>query len=156
MQAQAYAKTCCSCGQRKPLTDFYRDKGKADGRCSRCKACDREHTRRWNTEHRDQQRERSSRYYPKYAEKSKARQARFRKDNPQKVAAYVAVQRAVIRGDLVRPDACEQCGKNPGFNRQGCALIEAHHDDYSKPLDVRWLCSTCHKAHHADGISDAA
>jgi hypothetical protein len=47
---------------------------------------------------------------------------------------------AILRGDLVR-QPCEAC-KVPGSH------AEAHHDDYSKPLDVRWLCKGCHKRHH--------
>lgn len=48
------------------------------------------------------------------------------------------VRHAVKRGDLVR-QPCEACGS---------AAVEAHHDDYSKPLAVRWLCRLCHVAHH--------
>jgi formylmethanofuran dehydrogenase subunit E len=35
--------------------------------------------------------------------------------------------------------ACEVCGDKKA---------EAHHDDYSKPLDVRWLCTTHHAEWH--------
>lgn len=55
-----------------------------------------------------------------------------------------AVHNAVVRGELERPDACEQCGHVGRSTRD----IHGHHDDYSKPLDVRWLCSSCHKRHH--------
>ena len=41
------------------------------------------------------------------------------------------------RGKLVR-QPCEVCG----------ADAEMHHDDYSKPLDVRWLCREHHLDHH--------
>lgn len=47
---------------------------------------------------------------------------------------------AVRRGHLVKKP-CEKCGK---------ANAEKHHDDYSKPLDVRWLCMRCHREEHAD------
>ena len=52
------------------------------------------------------------------------------------------VNRAVRRGELVRPDVCENCG----FRRRG---VEAHHGDYAQPLAVQWLCRECHKAWHA-------
>ena len=57
---------------------------------------------------------------------------------PVKEAARRATQYAIRMGTLVR-QPCEQCGATPGH---------AHHDDYSKPLDVRWLCRPCHTEHH--------
>lgn len=42
------------------------------------------------------------------------------------------------RGKLER-GPCEVCGDPQS---------EMHHDDYSKPLEVRWLCRPCHIAHH--------
>lgn len=46
---------------------------------------------------------------------------------------------AVLRGKLTR-QPCEVCGATP---------VEAHHDDYSQPLNVRWLCPSHHRQHHA-------
>ena len=61
------------------------------------------------------------------------------KNGSPKAPAHCAVRRAVRRGELV-PQPCETCGTTP---------THGHHDDYSKPLDVRWLCRSCHyKAHH--------
>lgn len=59
----------------------------------------------------------------------------------QKVAA------AVDRGTLVRPDHCENCGAaaNPKLRKPN---IEAHHADYSRPLEVEWLCGSCHARLH--------
>jgi ribosomal protein S27AE len=48
------------------------------------------------------------------------------------------VYQAIRRGELVR-QPCEVCG---------ATKVHAHHDDYSKPLDVRWLCSRHHRLHH--------
>jgi ribosomal protein S27AE len=52
-----------------------------------------------------------------------------------------AVARAIREGVLVRPDACSSCGAR--------GRIHGHHDDYAKPLDVRWLCASCHGQWHA-------
>jgi hypothetical protein len=49
------------------------------------------------------------------------------------------VRRALKTGRLVR-STCEVCGSQ---------RVHAHHDDYSKPLDVRWLCPPHHQEHHA-------
>ncbi len=58
-----------------------------------------------------------------------------------KLKANYAVQKAIRAGQLIRPEGCSACGR-PGN-------IHAHHDDYAKPLDIRWLCKSCHsKAHH--------
>jgi hypothetical protein len=47
------------------------------------------------------------------------------------------VSNAIRTGRLAR-QGCEVCGDR----------AHAHHDDYSKPLDVRWLCSQHHTDHH--------
>jgi hypothetical protein len=56
-----------------------------------------------------------------------------------------AVTTALRSGKLKRPDICTRC-KLPPF--EGC-VIQGHHSDYSKPLDVIWLCSECHGREHA-------
>lgn len=59
--------------------------------------------------------------------------------NADKRAAHAAVQSAVRSGRLFR-QPCEVCGTS--------TRVQAHHDDYSKHLDVRWLCPTHHGEHH--------
>jgi hypothetical protein len=56
--------------------------------------------------------------------------------------AYVhtLVSNAVRQGQLVRPLVCEACGN--------IRRTWAHHDDYLKPLEVRWLCKPCHHQWH--------
>lgn len=46
------------------------------------------------------------------------------------------------RGKLL-PHPCESCH---------APIAEKHHDDYAKPLDVRWLCRRCHLSEHAAAI----
>ncbi len=55
-----------------------------------------------------------------------------------------AVARAIEKR-IITPMPCEQCGA-VNFRSDGQRDIVAHHDDYNKPLDVRWLC----KKHHAE------
>jgi hypothetical protein len=62
----------------------------------------------------------------------------YRKNNPIKYAAHVAMWNAIRSGVLVRAP-CEKCGETN---------VEGHHDDYSKPLSVRWLCKKHHIEHH--------
>ncbi len=55
-----------------------------------------------------------------------------------KLRARGQVSMAIHRGTIIR-QPCEVCGRTPA---------EAHHDDYSKPKEVRWLCRPHHRAHH--------
>jgi hypothetical protein len=65
-----------------------------------------------------------------------AAQQRRRHEHPEKNRAYCAVERAIKNGTLKRLP-CEICGETKS---------EAHHEDYYKPLEVKWLC----KRHHED------
>jgi hypothetical protein len=56
---------------------------------------------------------------------------------PEKKNAWNLVYKAVRSGRLIRPTGCSRCGKR--------CKPEAHHPDYSKPLEVVWLCEVCHK-----------
>lgn len=60
--------------------------------------------------------------------------------------AYKIVRAAIRRGDLVRPDQCSKCLSIPEPASDGRSNIQGHHADYSKPLDVEWLCAKCHRA----------
>lgn len=53
---------------------------------------------------------------------------------PQEIARRAAAK-AIHAGNLTR-QPCETCGKD--------GTTHAHHDDYNRVLDVRWLCSRCH------------
>lgn len=112
-------KTCSKCKQVKPATEFY-------SRQSRCKQCCKDQAREWA----------SSNMERKLAI-NREWTARNHERKTMMLAASNAVYSAIEKGFLIRPEFCQLCG-NPG-------RIEASHDDYSKPLDVQWLCQPCHR-----------
>lgn len=67
----------------------------------------------------------------------------MRKQRPEMVRAHGIVQKAIERGVLER-GPCES-------EDETCAgEVQAHHDDYSKPLEVRWLCRSHHTRLHLE------
>jgi ribosomal protein S27AE len=58
--------------------------------------------------------------------------------SPERKRASNMVATAILNKRLIR-QPCEVCGLGDA---------QAHHDDYARPLDVRWLCGGCHKRHH--------
>lgn len=70
------------------------------------------------------------------------RQQRWRRDNPRRYLAHLYIGTAKRLG-LVTPQPCEVCGAEKA---------DAHHDDYSRPGEVRWLCRRHHKQIHARGV----
>jgi hypothetical protein len=71
---------------------------------------------------------------------------KWTKNNPAARRAHHRVRYAKLIARLT-PKPCEVCGSRP---------TEAHHDDYSKPLEVRWLCVLHHKAEHRKEEKEAA
>ena len=54
--------------------------------------------------------------------------------------AHKAVENALLKGRLIRSSSCDNCGSP--------CKPHAHHDSYAKPLEVRWLCQSCHAKLH--------
>lgn len=73
-------------------------------------------------------------------EKDIMRMRQWNKKNKAKADTHRQVKHALSLGMVVKPDACEICGRD--------TRLVAHHEDYSKPLDVIWLCGSCHNRIH--------
>lgn len=134
-------KTCFKCGAEKPLTEYYQHKQMADGHLNKCKCCTKmdARARRFDPRFREKvlsyDRQRGSRQPYSYV-------AARRMDAPETYRAHTMVANAVRTGELEKPDRCSHCHSKE-------SRIEGHHEDYSKPLEVIWLCSPCHKQLHA-------
>jgi len=75
--------------------------------------------------------------------------AEWRLRHPEKAEAREVVRKAVQGKQLIKPQLCERC-----WVRYRPAELQAHHRDYSKPLQIIWLCQACHlEAHGRDGRS---
>jgi len=61
--------------------------------------------------------------------------------------ARAALRSAVYRGKIVKPSTCSRCGGKVSTPRD----MHGHHADYTKPLDVEWLCQKCHQAEDGSG-----
>lgn len=73
---------------------------------------------------------------PEYRAMRAQRYADYRRLNPEKYKAKAIANNALQAGKLKRKTKCEECGKK--------TRLEKHHPDYSKPLEVVWLCKKCH------------
>lgn len=98
-----------------------------------------EQTKAYSKTHPEQRKETCKRYYRNHKEQESKRMMEYIKNNPEKYKAHQLVRRAILKGTLA-PAPCERCGVEKAF---------AHHDDYDKPLEVKWLCHSCHMAFHA-------
>lgn len=69
---------------------------------------------------------------------------KWRQKNRDKMWCYKQVAKAIKNRLISKPKTCSICGEEK--------RLQAHHDDYSKPLDIVWCCSSCHKRMHIDRI----
>lgn len=129
-------KKCFKCGEEKFLSDFYKHKKMMDGHVNKCKECNKKDV--------SINREKNIDYYRKYDRERGNRQSSqdieiYRNKYPNKYNAHKIVNKAIKTKKLFK-EPCSVCGV---FEK-----VHAHHDDYLKPLNVRWLCPACHKKWH--------
>jgi ribosomal protein S27AE len=67
--------------------------------------------------------------YAEYCKEQKSKHAKKR----------YAMRKAGIAN--AKEKKCERCGKQ---------AFDAHHEDYSKPLEVNYFCRRCHKLRHKE------
>lgn len=145
--------TCKLCGLSAPQVEFYK------GVNSRCKECHKEQVRLNRAENaeqyrlyekmrfkRDPHRSEANKAYAK-TDKGKASHAaavaKRNRNNPVKRAANIILGNAVRDGKVIKLAECSRCLKTP-LRRN----LHGHHHDYSKPLDVEWICVECHGLEH--------
>lgn len=131
-------KKCFKCGQEKHLSDFYKHKNMPDGHVNKCKECNkidvRENRKSKIDYYREYDRDRGNRQKPNYF-------AEYREKFPNKYKAHTMVNNAIRDGRLHK-EPCVVCGSD--------IRLHAHHDDYLKPLNIRWLCAVHHKQWHKE------
>jgi hypothetical protein len=170
-------KRCSKCFSEQSVNEFYPSKYTKEGRQAKCKACEVKYRlanktsiklrkakyhilnrekvlkklEKYRSKNANRNREREKVRYvqikldpEKYAKLQSRRriQKTLRLRNPTHIKANSKVSTAVRFGKIVRPNECSNCGCQ--------CKPEAHHDSYEKSqwLVVRWLCKSCHAAHH--------
>ena len=117
-------RRCIACKEVKHKDFFAKQADRASGVHSKCKNCSRAYSRE---------------HYRRNKESYLKRGETYAK-NSVKTKAKKAVHYALKIGKLIK-QPCEKCGAEKA---------DAHHDDYAKPLEVRWLCRSHHIAWHAE------
>lgn len=133
-------KKCFKCGAEKALHCFYKHKKMADGHLNKCKECTKADVRNHRKESeapREYDRKRCKE--PKRRSYMSMVSRQWRLKNPEGYKAHTAIGNAIRDGKIARMP-CEVCGNK---------MSHAHHDDYSKPFDVKWLCALHHHRLHA-------
>ena len=139
-------KICTKCKQEfsATLENFYGHFTNKDRLFSKCKKCIAIRNRKFR------QTEQGKLYMKVYQkahrqlEKTKSahrqRQREYRLAFPEKIKAHHIVNTAISADYLRGSVFCERCGLP--------AKTQGHHKDYSRPLEIDWVCEICHKAIH--------
>jgi hypothetical protein len=157
-------KECRRCFKSKPLSDYYQHKQMFDGYLNVCKECTKSRVKKYRVNNIDRikEYERNRLNKKQRSIKNSERVKRIKKEDPVKYHKQVIVPKKkwikenpekrraqIILGNAVRdkridkPKKCSMCSKKDNS-------LHGHHDDYSKPLDVTWLCAACHRQLHRD------
>ena len=130
---------CSDCGRDLPESEFnWRKKGVC--RQGRCRSCFSAYNHKRYAANKETLKKSVAVYRSANPENVFKTRLSTCQKNPTKYNAHKVTEAAIAAGVLKRPDKCSICGTSGSVRR-----IEAHHDDYMKPLDVIWVCTTCHR-----------
>jgi hypothetical protein len=137
-------KRCSKCKKVKALEEFYKNSSSKDGRQTYCKQCQTEkykskEYRVWKRQYdmKEDQRTKRKERQDNNRDNLYKSQLKWRNENVEKVVAHEKLNYAIRKGIVVKKPCW--CGNEKS---------QAHHEDYSKPLDVVWLCAKHHKQRH--------
>ena len=123
-------KPCFVCMRILPTSAFHGDPTTKDGLCTECAEC---------------RAKRMAGIRKARPGVYNAHKKKHVEENPEKAAAGWAVKNAITDGRIIRPGECEICHRE--------CVPDGHHEDYSKPLDIVWLCRKCHSGVHAGKVT---
>jgi len=171
-------KICTGCGIEKPFEEFGKDKKGRFGLNQKCKICCRKRGKKknrskesieknkvykaeWQRKNRkllnvrlreryknnlEQSRLQAKKRVKKHRQTEKWKTLKrkydeeYKRKNPEKIKAQGLLRTAIYRGKIHRPNVCDIC--------QCECIPHGHHEDYSKPYEVIWMCPSCHLYHH--------
>lgn len=129
---------CTKCNSEKPVDYFYSSTIYKKGSYGECKECVRTRVKA--------SRARPDRiaYFKsdEFKEKNKEKFQKYLSKYPNRHEVRMQTNNAIDKGLIVRAKNCENCG--------GSENIEAHHDNYNYPLNIKWLCKNCHASWHCE------
>ena len=133
-------KRCFKCLCEKSIDDFYKHQKMNDGRLGKCKECTKADANKHRLEKIEEIRsyDRMRAAMPHRIALNKSITQRWKLKYPERRSAQLALGNAVRNGSVAK-QPCWVCGMK----------AQAHHPDYSRPLDVVWLCAPHHGQTHA-------
>ena len=161
MENEELTRVCLACSVERPIDQFYRHAPSRNGRQTRCIACisadakarkaraDEAKPANWKMKGRDPAHKAAIARAWAQANRESVRESQRKHyaHRKERVSALNKVRYAIRPGKLI-PQPCFMCGLPD---------VEAHHYDYSMPLDVTWLCKYHHELLHKEAAAlDAA
>lgn len=151
---------CTKCKVERPRTEFHKEPKKRNGLKSICKECGRSYSREWARQNKRENAEKARRWREANPDRVRENTRKWQSENmdllgqisrkyrasdPERYRAHTCLAKAVSTGKILKPASCERCGKTKEQPE-----LDGHHQDYSKPLVVQWLCRQCHVDRHRE------
>lgn len=140
-------KKCFRCKKTKNIDQFYTHKGMADGHLGKCKNCTKNDAEKRYSDPKNKVKiteyERVRFQNPERKKKVLDYQRERRARNKGKNRAKQDISNGIRNGKIKRLP-CEVCGDTKS---------QAHHADYRKHYDVKWLCFKHHRELHGQKVN---